>query len=330
MNVWILQTGEPLHCDAGYPRPMRAMNLANTLIDRGHSVVIFSSAFYHQEKRHRSKNFISLSINDNLKIYLIPSCGYKNNISLSRLVDHAQLAWRLFKFLKSSDLPKPDAGFIGYPPIETASVMISWLKKHNIPTVIDVKDQWPMIFLEPFPKFFRPFVKLLLFPYFYFSKRSFRDSTVFSTMSMGYLVWMSKFADRKLTDSDMVIPLSAPKLNLLDNNLSDAKKWWEERGISTLSNRRFCFIGSFMTVFDFEVIREVASRFKSEEIDCQIVICGEGGQGDTIRSMMKGLDNVVFPGWIDTPKISVLAGCSRGALIHIKILIILQLICLIK
>jgi len=40
MNVWILQTGEPLHIDAGHPRPMRAMNLANALVKAGHIVLM--------------------------------------------------------------------------------------------------------------------------------------------------------------------------------------------------------------------------------------------------------------------------------------------------
>ena len=57
MRVWILQTGEPLHCDGGNPRPMRAMNLSNTLVALGHEVVLWSSAFFHQEKKHRSKKF---------------------------------------------------------------------------------------------------------------------------------------------------------------------------------------------------------------------------------------------------------------------------------
>ena len=38
MNIWILQTGEPLHIDEGKPRAMRAMNLSNKLVEAGHNV----------------------------------------------------------------------------------------------------------------------------------------------------------------------------------------------------------------------------------------------------------------------------------------------------
>jgi hypothetical protein len=38
--IWIFQTGEPLHIDGGSARPMRAMNLSNTLVQAGHRVVL--------------------------------------------------------------------------------------------------------------------------------------------------------------------------------------------------------------------------------------------------------------------------------------------------
>ena len=90
MLVWIFQTGEPLHIDGEFARPMRAINLANSLIETGDEVVIWSSNFFHQKKKHRYKKINVIDYSDSLKINLIPSIGYKNNIGLGRLVDHAQ------------------------------------------------------------------------------------------------------------------------------------------------------------------------------------------------------------------------------------------------
>jgi glycosyltransferase involved in cell wall biosynthesis len=318
MKVWILQTGEPLHCDGGAPRPMRAMNLANALIERGHSVVIWSSGFYHQQKRHRCREFESRVINEKFIINLVPSMGYKRNIGLGRLIDHAQLAWRLSRLLKSKKFSPPDIAFIGYPPIEAAAVMLNWLKERHIPAIIDVKDQWPALFLEPFPKVLHPIIKFLLMPYFYYARSALTNATAFSTMSQGYLEWMSRFSRRKLHDLDMVIPLTTPIYEPSAEEYIEAERWWNEHGVSTLTNRRFCFVGSFMSVFDFSGIRDVADRFQSEGVDCQFVICGDGGFATDIRSMMSGLDNVIFPGWIDAPKIAALAKFSSGSLIPYK------------
>lgn len=318
MRVWILQLGEPLHIDEGLPRPMRAMNLTDALIARGHEVVLWSSAFYHQEKRHRSLAFQSIKVNDKLTMNLIPSPGYRKNIGLGRLYDHAILALNLSKLLTSEVYATPDVAFVGYPPIESAAVMLRWLKKRSVPSMLDVKDQWPGLFIEPFPHLLKPLAKIAFSPYYYFAYRAFKDASAFSSMSPGYLNWMSGFSGRPLHSQDIVVPLTAPRFPVSGILLADALAWWKDRGVSSSTKRRFCFVGSFMSVFDFSGIRQVAERFQNEGIDCQFVICGDGGSADEIRSMMSGLRNVIFPGWIDEPKKAALALCTAGALIPYK------------
>ena len=59
LNIWILQTGEPLVIDGKNSRFMRGMNLATKLVDQGHSVLFFSTNFDHQKKVFRyNKNKI--------------------------------------------------------------------------------------------------------------------------------------------------------------------------------------------------------------------------------------------------------------------------------
>ena len=100
LTIWILQTGEPLHIDAHNPRPMRAMNLSDKLVEAGHSVVLWSSAFNHQKKLHRNVKYKTYKVNPDLEVRLIPSCGYKSHIGIGRLIDHAQMAWNLRQALK--------------------------------------------------------------------------------------------------------------------------------------------------------------------------------------------------------------------------------------
>ena len=121
LTIWILQTGEPLHLDSAHARPMRAMNLANALVEAGHRVIVWSSAFSHQDRRQRSLQAETTVISENLEYRLIPSPGYDRNIGLRRLWDHAALAVNLRRMLGEQG-EVPDACFIGYPPIETASV----------------------------------------------------------------------------------------------------------------------------------------------------------------------------------------------------------------
>ena len=317
MNIWILQTGEPLHCDFGNPRPMRAMNLANALIKKGHNVTLWSSDFNHQQKINRFGGYKEVRISKLLKIKLIPSPGYKTNISFRRLWDHFILGRNLFLLLQLEQ-ELPDFGFIGYPPIESALVMSNWLKKHNIPIMLDVKDQWPSMFLDLAPKIVKPVFAFLLIPYFYYSKKTLRNSTAFCSMSKSFLKWMSKSSGRSLSKRDIIFPLVAPISKSQPNQLAQAKKWLNSCGIDLSHNRRFCFVGSLSPAFDFGMIRDVAKKFMEEKIECQFVICGDGHSAYNIRKMMAGLNNVIFTGWIDRSRIEALVARSLGSLAPYK------------
>ncbi len=179
MKVWIFQTGEPLHCDAGSLRPMRAMNLANALVAAGHKVVLWSSSFYHQEKRQRVTDNNRVKVSGSLEIRLVASPGYQRNIGPGRLWDHAVLGRNLAKLL-DAETTVPDVAFVGYPPIETAAVMTRWLAARRVPCMVDVKDQWPAIFIDALPAPLKLVGRIALAPYFYYGRRALRDATALS------------------------------------------------------------------------------------------------------------------------------------------------------
>lgn len=318
MLVWLFQTGEPLHCDTEKLRPMRAMNLANSLIERGHKVVIWSSDFYHQKKVHRCKSFEPIVINDQLVINLIPSPGYDKNIGPGRLFDHFVLARNLSRSLKIESTDKPDVAFVGYPPIEFAAVAINWLKSHGVPVVVDVKDQWPTIFVDALPKKIRFFGRLVLYPYFYLARRAIRGATSFTGISQSYLDWSARIAGRSIRSDDKIFSLTSPQFTVSCDEMNLAIAWWQRHGLTLKSKKCFCFVGSLSQAFDFSGIRDAARRLNEEGVECKFVICGDGGAANDIKTMMSGLENVVFPGWIDQPKIAALAQFSMGTLAPYK------------
>jgi glycosyltransferase involved in cell wall biosynthesis len=311
MKVWIFQTGEPLHCDVENLRPMRAINLANTLVEKGHSVIIWSSSFYHQRKIHRTKLFKKIIINKKLEIRLIPSPGYKKNISIKRLWDHFMLAYNLKKKL---DIEKtlPDVAFVGYPPIETAFIMTSWLKKKKIPYLLDIKDQWPLIFTESFPKILQPLIQLILLPYFLVAKKTFKESSAICTMSKYFLDWSLKFSNREKNKFDIVAPLTFPdyKLKSLEEKL--AFSWWLEKGVMKNSIFRIIYIGSFSRAFNFDLIFNVANHFLEKDINCEFVLCGDGEFKEYLKKKSKNFSNVKVINWIDLPKATTLSRMSSA------------------
>jgi glycosyltransferase involved in cell wall biosynthesis len=311
MNIWIFQTGEPLHSDSGNPRPMRAMNLANNLVSKGHNVILWSSSFYHQEKRHRSRGFEKIRVNSQLEIRLIPSPGYKRNISISRLFDHYILALNLNKQLDLQE-EMPNVAFIGYPPIESAFVLTRWLKKKNIPSILDVKDQWPTILVQSVPKFIRPFAYAALFPYYLIAKKTMRNSTGICAMSSSFLNWSLEFSNRSKSDFDFVVPLTSPRELLTDIEKDMAMSWWSEKGVEKNGSYRIMFVGSFSRAFDFDAIFKAANDLFEKDISCEFILCGDGELSGDLHSKASQYKNIKIIEWIDQAKIITLSDMSSA------------------
>ena len=317
MNVWIFQTGEPIHSDRGFPRPMRAINLTNALVEAGHHVTLWSSGFNHLEKKHRSKVFRKITINNFLDIWLIPSYGYSSHIGLKRLIDHAKIAWNLRKILLEITT-KPNVAFVGYPPIEFAWVAIKWLSAKKVPVMLDAKDQWPHIFTESTPRFLRPLARVILLPYFWLGQDAMRRATAFCSMSSAFLNWMKNFSGRPLTPMDCVVPLSPMQENFTDEVLKEANDWWRCRGVFDDGRKRFFFVGSVSRAFDFAPIIYAARHAFESGLNWQFVICGNVTKAPRVVEAFSGLSNVIFPGWIDRPKIAALAHLSTFGLAPYK------------
>ena len=313
LNVWVFQTGEPLHIDGSGVRAMRAINLTDALIEAGHSVVLWSTDFDHQRKLHRFNASKTIDVSDRLQVRLLSSPGYQRNIGFGRIYDHFQLA-RLLKQRLRMELNRPDVAFIGYPPIETAAVMSKWLKNRNIPALLDVKDQWPSLFLDALPKYLNLFGRVVFYPYFRMAKSTMRNVTGISTMSDSFLNWAINFSGRKVSLADGVFPLTTAVGCIANSELQGAEQWWDELGVRNKGCVNLCFVGSLSPAFDFGPIREAARLALDSGNNIKFVICGDGGDAELIRVMMKDLPNVIFPGWIDRAKVEVLSKRCKASL----------------
>jgi len=303
MKVWILQTGEPIQIDSGGLRPMRAINLSQALIEKGHHVTLWSSDFDHFSKEHRFGCEKSIEFSDQLTIRLIKSRGYKSHVGLSRLLDHAQLGWNLKKMLK--DQSAPDIAFIGYPPIEPALILSTWLMRHKVNYMVDVKDAWPSILLRGIPKSLKFFGVLALTPYFLAMRRIFRNAVSISSITKPYLDWCNRSVRRRISEFDRVTPLTS---QVLTHSESEIKFAHDELGRFKVSNDnsfKVTFIGSLNSAFDFMPIIQVARSLKFV-----LVIAGDGPQFKELKEICTHDENIIFTGWINSATASTLMQIS--------------------
>lgn len=318
MKICIFQTGEPLHIDKGNYRPMRCMLLADKLIDKGHKVSIISSAFFHQRKIHRSKNLSVYDINDNLKIYLIPSIGYKKHISLLRILDHFILAYNLYFFLNKNKKFKPDKFFIGYPPILSSLVISLWCRRNNVPYMVDVKDKWPEQFLEPFSQYIKLFLRPFVEPYFISSRWVFRNANKITSITDGYIDWIKNFAFINKKNIFFVSPLIRKPLVLTDEQNKEALNAWQKNNLNIKEVKYFCFVGSFTKSFDFNFIYKSAKLLIRIHPEVKFIICGSGDQYIKILRKFSSSQNIIVFGEINKFMAKVLINNSLATLAPYK------------
>ncbi len=315
MKIWLLQTGEFLPIDGKKLRPMRAINLSEYFIKNGHSITLISSDFSHQMKKHRTKKFSTIRLNKNYEVILIPSIGYQSNISLKRLLDHFILGINTFKYLlntKKSDYP--DFVFIGYPPIETCFFLSIWLKRLKIPFCIDVKDQWPNIFLYKTKGFIRKMLKIILLPYFYTAKYSLKQADFLTAITPKFLNWSENFSNNfnKNNQTLYLVPnIRAVPEEKLDENLL----WWKEKvGIDIKQKNKLIFTGNINNAYNFHDLILAFLNPKLEKSNFEVLICGEGDCKKELEDKLKDKTNIFFPGWIDYEKLLALKKISIATL----------------
>ena len=304
--IWILQTGEPLECD-GDIRPMRAMSLANALVSHDFEVVIWTSRFFHQKKRHRVVERLS-PVRQGVTIKFIESPGYSSNVGLGRLWDHFLLAKNLKSVLSSVDHKEfPDLIFIGYPPIEISYVMASWARRRQIPCLIDVKDQWPELFLSKFEGVSRGLACVFLSPYFFLGRRALKQATGICSMSYPFLEWASSFAGRSVNGNDIVAPLTPFPFKIDPRTKATVAKWQKQLGNPFWSRKFILFVGSFSRAFDFNTVIKAAEYFEKKDQDLAFIFCGDGELKDDLVARSKGLENMFVLDWVSPQQIMALS-----------------------
>lgn len=301
MRVWLIQTGEPLPIDGEAPRLLRTGIMARALVDRGHDVTWWCSTFNHWNKAHRYPSTTTVSFGDQYRLRLLHSPGYRNNVSLSRIIDHRILA-RNFETEINRAAP-PDVILCSFPTIEMAEIAAKFGVLHRIPVIIDVRDVWPDAFLSVLPARIQPLAKLLLRGMYRQAGRALRQSSAIIGVSNSYLQWGLKLAKRPKRPTDVVFPLgyeravpSAPELNAAKEKLLVA-------GVDP--TRTVCwFIGTFGRTYDVAtVIRAARTLQEKSDNRAQFVLSGEGASVKESRELAAGLNNVVFTGWLNSSSI---------------------------
>lgn len=313
MRVWLVTIGEPLPIDSHAPRLLRTGVLADALWQRGHEVVWWSSSFDHTHKMHRVAADATVEYRPRYQLKLLRGPGYRRNVSIARLRDHRIVA-RRFSALAKNEVG-PDIIVASYPTSGLCAAAESYARGSGIPVVVDIRDLWPDIFLELVPEWCRIPARIALSPLFREARTSLSGATSIVSNAQPFVDWGLRLAARAATPDDIEFPFGYNAQPPSSEQQAAATDFWRRLGISNEENRPIaCFLGTFGRQVDIETVISAARLLQGAGSRFQFVLCGSGERLDACRSLAADLKGVVFPGWVDVPKIWTLMRMSTVGL----------------
>lgn len=304
MNIWLIKIGEALPFEVNEKRG-RTWLMAEAFAKKNDFVIWWAGTFNHflKEKYKTSENIIR--IKDNFLIYLLPSIGYKKNVSFMRYMDHLFIS-KLFKY-RSSKYKKPDIIIASSPWHHLAYEAIIYAKKNKIKVILDIRDPWPDAFLNYVPKGFKKFVKLFLFYDFYTFKYSAKNADAITAVSYSMLDMGLKYGERAKTKNDLVfyngfeIPEKKIHIDLKNSSLKIIE--------SLKGNFLVLYIGGFSELHDPSIVLDVARSLA--DLKVHFLLAGRGEKYQEIEIRSKKMHNVHLLGWLNNDEIATLVSLGH-------------------
>lgn len=314
MKIWFIEIGEPLPMEQG-KRLLRYGYFTAFLANSGHDVTWWACDFSHAVKAHVAQPG-DVTLNSGVHMKVLPGRGYTKNISLDRVRHQKQFAKDLGRAMENAG-ERPDLIMCPIPTIENAGVIAAFARKHKIPYLLDIRDNWPEEFTNWFPKIVRPFARIALHPAYRTAKAVARNAASITGVTRKQRDYGATLAGRKADDNrDPVFYLGYTRHPVSAPARVDAAQWWKSQGLK--ENAKIAsFTGTIGQSFDFAPVIAAARRLKNDgRSDIQFVLAGDGGTRKKWMDAAGDLagDIILFPGWIDQPKIDTLLSGSMVAI----------------
>ena len=313
MNVWLVTIGEPVPLNAGRrDRLHRTGYLAQFLANRGHRVLWWTSAFDHFRKTHIASEDQTVEVGAGLRIKLLHGRGYRRNISLARLRDHAEIAWKFAAAARRE--PLPELIVAALPTIGLAAASAEFGARHGIPVALDMRDMWPDIFVDTAPGPVRPIARALLQPMFRQAGRACAQASAITGITDAFVDWGVERGARKRSPLDRAFPLGYAVQPPETEELRAAGAFWDGLGIRGGDGFTVCYFGGLGRQLDLMHAIHAARALESQGSAVRFVLCGEGERLEEYRRAAAGLSNVILPGWVDRAAIYTLMRRSSAGL----------------
>ena len=308
MKIWIVEIGEPLPLEKDI-RLHRYGEFSKALAQFGHDVTWWVSSFSHAPKKHFVDKDSEIHLNG-VRHRFIRGPGYARNVSFARIKHNKHFAARLAELIEQA--PKPDLIISPIPIIEAAEVMVKYGIKHNVPVLTDIRDEWPDDLKNLAPKPLRPLARMALFRAYQRMNFVCHNVTGIMAVAQKQLNFGLRFSGRSQNQNDFIFPLGYSARSLPESKIEEGRKWSRDIGIRPEAFT-VCFFGTIGNYFNLETAIK-AAKVLEKEMDIQFVLAGDGSRLPMYKKMAEGMKSVIFPGWVDAPKIAAIMESAKAGL----------------
>lgn len=284
MKVWLFKHGEalPLKTDS---RKYRVGMIAEALRERQHEVIWWASTVEHAKK---VKIESIEKLKNGSKIIALDGASYRKNVSVQRIVNHWQMGRQLTATANQMD--KPNLIYASMPTLDFAYRAVKYAKANDIPSIIDIRDLWPDVFLDLIP--IEALKKdYLLYPWNRKLKYVLLNTDYIIGITEEYLKWALTKVNLSLDEKrHKVFPLGYDKV------VGNYKNPFKDNKFQVT------FAGTIGYHFDLETVFKAAKLLEHEDVNINIL-----GDGDFLKGYIEKysyLGNVKFVGWVEGPSIS--------------------------
>jgi len=308
MKIWITEIGEPLPLEPN-ARLLRYGIMGPLLAKLGHEVTWWTSTFSHSNRKFVRQADCEETV-DGVRLKVLHGPGYQKSISFKRLRHQAHFADRFSRL--ASQEPLPDLILTPIPTLEVAQAAVRFARRHHIPVLIDIRDEWPEEFVDLAPKMLRRLARVALHRQFSSMNYICRQATGIVGTGAKFLDYGLKYAGRIQHEMDAVLPFGYSILPPDPEKLQAARDGWEAAGVKK-DKFNVCFFGTMGKFFDFTPVLQLARRWEASG-KVNFILCGQGDQLADLRLASRDLASVFLPGWVDAPQISALMEISAVGL----------------
>lgn len=312
MHAWLVTIWEPLPGVDSHGRLLRTGMLANELLRQGWEVTWWASTFDRGTKQQRFRSDVDIEVQKGLQLKLLHHPGYKKNVSLRRIGYHRALALKFREAARRA--PRPDVLVCSFPPVETTAAAAEYARTYGVPLVIDVRDPWPDLIAELAPTWAQRLAKIALHPMYRSTAEAFRCADAITGVSRRLVDHGLYYAGRERREVDQEFPIGYLNDDPSSELQLEARRFWRKLGVPDQSQFVICFAGMMGRQSELGTVLRAADRLRETGKSFQFVLCGDGDRTESYRRLAEGNPTVIFPGWLDAPKVWMLMRLSTVGL----------------